>query len=140
MLTKSKLYLFIKNFKNILYGSLLYQWNCISFTKNMSNSIPDFSTVIKISISLIPKHPRNICPSSKHNTNQNRITFQPDISKPHLLSFFHSMYNSINLNFKGRRERSNKFSHTPRKIPSQVARPGYPLAAPSPISVNFNSV
>ena len=40
-----------------------------------SNPKPDFPTVIKTSISLIPKHQRNICPNSKRNTNQSRITF-----------------------------------------------------------------
>jgi len=48
----------------------------------MSNHKPDFSTVIKTSI----KHPKNICPSSKRNTNQDRVTFQPNISKIQFLS------------------------------------------------------
>jgi len=59
----------------------------------MSNLKPNFPTVIKTIIQSITKHPRNICPNSKHNTNQSRITFQPDISKSHLLNFLHSMYN-----------------------------------------------
>jgi len=47
------------------------------------------------------------------------------------------MYNPIklsnqsSLNFKKRRKNSNKFPILPRKIPPQVAKPGYPLAAPS---------
>ena len=85
----------------------------------MSNFKPNFLTVIKTSISSIMKHPMNICPNSKRSTNQRRITFQLDISKPHLLSFLHSMYNPIkfsnqsSLNFKKHRKSSNKFSHTP---------------------------
>jgi len=63
--------------------------------KNMGNPKPDFPTVIKTSIPSITQHSRNIGSSSKHNTNQNKITFQPDISKLHLLSFFHNMYNPI---------------------------------------------
>jgi len=35
------------------------------------------------------------------------------------------------MNFKKCRERTNKLPILPRKIPPQVARPGYPLAAPS---------
>jgi len=35
----------------------------------MSNPKPDFSTVIKTSISSITKHTRNISPNSKRNTN-----------------------------------------------------------------------
>jgi len=42
----------------------------IPFTKNMSNLKPDFPIVIKTSISSVTKHPHNICPSSKRNTNQ----------------------------------------------------------------------
>jgi len=47
------------------------------------------------------------------------------------------MYNSIklsnlsSLNFKKHRESINKLPILPRKIPPQVAKPGYPLAAPS---------
>ena len=110
----------------------------------MSNPKSDFSTVIKTSISLITKQPRNISPSSKRNTNQSRITFQPDISKPHLLSFLHSMYNPIklsnqsNLNFKKRRESSNKIPHTPTKNTSTSSKTK--ISPSSPISVNFNPV
>jgi len=63
----------------------------------MNNYKSDFFTVIKINISSITKHTRNISPRSKRSTNQSRMTFQPDISKPHLLSFLHSIYNSIKL-------------------------------------------
>ena len=85
----------------------------------MSNPKLDFFIVIKTSIPSITKHSLNISPSSKHNSNQGRITFKPDISKPHLLSFLHSMYNSIklnnhsSLNFKKHTENTNKLSHTP---------------------------
>jgi len=80
----------------------------------MRNLKPDFLTVIKTSIPSITKHPRNISPSIKRNTNQGRITFKPDISKPHVLSFLHSMYNSIklsnytSLNVKKHKESTNK--------------------------------
>ena len=47
----------------------------------MNNPKPDFFTIIKTNISSITKHPMNICPSSKRNTNQGRITFQSNISK-----------------------------------------------------------
>jgi len=103
----------------------------------MSNSKPDFSTVIKTSISSITKHTRNISPNSKRSTNQSRITFQPDISKSHLLSFLHSMYNPIkldnqsSLNFKKRRESSNKFPHTHTKNTSTSSKTKISLAAPS---------
>ena len=94
----------------------------------MSNPKPNFPTVIKTSISSITKHLRNICPSNKRNTNQSRITFQLDISKPHLLSFLHSMYNPIklsnqsNMNSKKRRKSSNKFSHNPTKNTSTSSK------------------
>jgi len=85
----------------------------ISFTKNMSNPKPGFPTLIKTNISSITKHLINIGSSNKHNTNQNRITFHPDISKTHLLNFLHSMYhklsNQSSLNFKKCRENFNKF-------------------------------
>jgi len=78
----------------------------------MSNSKPDFFTVIKTIISSITKHPMNICPSSKCNTNQGKVTFE-------LLSFLQSIYNFIKfsnqsiLNVNKRRESSNKLPHTP---------------------------
>ena len=56
---------------------------------------------------------------------------------PIFLNFLQSLYNSIklnnqnSLNIKKCRETSNKLLHTPRKIPPQVARPDYPLVAPS---------
>ena len=109
----------------------------IPFTKNMSNPNPDFPTVIKISIPSITKHPRNISLSSKHNTNQGKISFKPNISKLHLLSFFHNMYNSIKLgnhsrlNFKKRKENTNKLPHTPIKNISTSSKTKIPLAAPS---------
>ena len=87
----------------------------------MSNPKPDFPIVIKTSIQSITKHPRNISPNSKRSTNQGKITFKPNISKPHFLSFLHSMYNSIKLsnhismNFKKRKESTNKLPHTPTK-------------------------
>jgi len=87
----------------------------------MSNPKPDFPAVIKNNIPSITNHPKNIGHSSKRDTNQSRITFQQNISKPHLLSFLHSMYNPIklsnqsSLNLKKRRENSNKFPHTPMK-------------------------
>ena len=98
-----RLYLFIKNSNNRLDENLLYQWNDflwikyqinqlistrISFTKNISNPKPDFLIVINTNISSIPKHQRNICPINKRNTNQSRITFQPEISKFYFLSVF----------------------------------------------------
>jgi len=92
----------------------------------MSNPKPDFPTVIKTSISSITKHPRNISPSSKCDTNQGRITFKSDISKPHLLSFLHS-----NLNFKKRRESTNKLLHTPTENTSTSNKTRIPLKAPS---------
>ena len=79
----------------------------------MSNPKLDFITLIKTSISSITNYPRNISSNSKRSTNQNRITFEPDISKLHLLSFIPNMYNSIklnnynSLNFKKRRENTN---------------------------------
>ena len=94
----------------------------------MNNPELDFLTVIKTSIPSITKHPRNISPSSKRNTNQSRITFKPNINKPHLLSFLHSMYNSIklinhcSLNFKKRRENTNKLPHTPTKNTSTSSK------------------
>ena len=102
----------------------------------MSNRKPNFPTIIKTSISSITKHPRNICPSSKRITNQSRITFQPDISKPHLLSFLHSMYNPIKpnnqsrLNFKKCKKSSNKFSHNPTKNTSTSSKTKISLTAP----------
>ena len=99
----------------------------------MSNPKPDFPTIIKINISSNMKHPRNISPSSKDNTNQGRITFKSDISKPHLLNFLHSMYNSIklnnhiSLNFKKRRESINKLFHTPTKNISISSKTKIPL-------------
>ena len=42
---------------------------CIPLTKNMSNPKPDCPTVIKTSIPSTTKHPRNISPNSKRNTN-----------------------------------------------------------------------
>ena len=100
----------------------------IPFMKTMSNPKPDFLTVTKTSISSITKHPRNIDPNSKRSTNQSRITFQSDISKPHLFSFLHSMYNLIkfnkhsSLNFKKRKESSSKFPHTPTKNTSTSSK------------------
>jgi len=70
----------------------------IPYMKNMSSPKPDFYTVIKTSIPSITKHPNNICPNSKHNTNQCRVTFQPDISKSQLLSFLKNIYNFIKFN------------------------------------------
>ena len=102
----------------------------------MSNPKPDFPTIIKTNIPLMTKDPRNISPNSKRNTNLGKITFKHDISKPRLLSFLHSMYKSIklgnysSLNFKKRKESTNKLPHTPTKIPPQVARSGYSLAVP----------
>ena len=99
--------------------------------KNMSNPKPNFPTVIKTSLPSITKHPKNICLSSKRTTNQSRITFQPDISKPNLLTFLHSMYNPIklnnqsSLNFKKRKKAPINSPILPQKIPPQVARPGY---------------
>jgi len=58
----------------------------------MSNPKPDFSIVIKTSISSITKHLKNICPNSKRNTNQGRVTFPSDFSKSQLLSFLQSIY------------------------------------------------
>ena len=110
---------------------------CIFFTKNMSNPKPVFPTIIKISIPSTTKHPQNISPSSKLSTNQDRITFKSNISKPHLLSFLHSMYNSIklsnhsSLNFKKCRESTNKLLHTPTKNTSISSKTRYPLASPS---------
>jgi len=101
----------------------------------MSNPKPDCPTEIKTSISSITKHPQNISPSNKRNTNQGRITFKPDISKFHLLSFLHSMYNSIklnnqsSLNLKKRSKSTNKFSHTPTKNTSTSSKTRIPLAA-----------
>ena len=103
----------------------------------MSNSKPDFPTVIKTSISSITKHPQNISFSSKRNTNQGRITFKPNSSKLHLLSFLQSMYNSIKLinrnsmNFKKRRESTNKFSHTLTENTSTSSKNRIPLVASS---------
>ena len=102
----------------------------------MNNPKLDFPTVIKTSIPSITKHPRNISPSSKHNTNQGRITFKPDISKPYLLSFLHSMYNSIKLNNYSSLKRNAKKTSInsfilPRKIFAQVVRSWYLLAVPS---------
>ena len=100
----------------------------------MSNPKPDFPTVIKTSILSIMKHSRNISPSSKRNTNQSRITFKSDISKPHLLSFLHNMYNFIklnnhsSLNFKKRKENTNKLFHTPTKNISTSSKTRIPLA------------
>ena len=102
----------------------------------MSNPKPDFLIVIKTSISSITKHPHNINPSSKRNTNQGRITFKSDISKPHLLSFLHSIYNSIklsnhsSLNFKRRRENTYKLSHIPTENTSSSSKIKIPLTAP----------
>ena len=88
------------------------------------------------------KYPWNISSSSKYNTNQCRITFKPNISKSHLLSFLHSMYNSIklnnhsNLNFKKHNESTNKLPHTPTKNTSTSNKTR--ISPSSPISVNFN--
>jgi len=60
-----------KFFINKLYCQLIN--TRIPFTKNMSNPKPDFPTVIKTSISW--KHPKNIGPNRKRNTNQSKITF-----------------------------------------------------------------
>ena len=103
----------------------------------MSNYKPVFRTVIKTSISSITKHPWNISPTSKCNTNQGRITSKSCISKSHLLSFLHSMYNSIklnnqsSLNFKKRWKSTNKFSHTPTKNTYTSSKIRIPLAIPS---------
>jgi len=108
----------------------------------MSNPKPYFPTVIKTSISSITKQPWNISPSSKRGKNQGRITFKLYISKPHLLSFLHSMYNSIklsnhrSLNFKKRRENTDKLSHTPTKNTSTSSKTR--IFSSSPINVNFN--
>ena len=108
----------------------------------MSNPKPDFTTVIKTSISSITRHPRNTSPSSKRNTNQGRITFKPYISKPHILSFIHSMYNSIklsnhsNLKFMKHREKTNKLSHTPMGNTSTSSKTR--ISPSSPTNVNFN--
>ena len=51
----------------------------------MSNSKPNFPTVIKTSISSIPKHPRNIC-----DENQLKVAFyneEQDHSPSHLKFF-----------------------------------------------------
>ena len=102
--------------------------------KNMSNPKPNFPTIIKTSISSITKHPRN---NSKRSTNQGIITFKPNISKPHLLSFLHNMYNSIklsnhsSLNFKKRRENTNKLSHTPTENTSTSSKTMIPPSNPS---------
>ena len=88
------------------------------------------------------KHPRNINPSSKCSTNQGKITFKPYISKPYLLSFLHSMYNFIklnnhsSLNFKKRRENTNKLPHTPTKNTSTSSKTR--ISPSNPVSVNFN--
>jgi len=103
----------------------------------MSNLKPDFPTVIKTSIQSITKHPQNISSSSKRNTNQGRITFKLDINKPLLLSFLHSIYNSIklsnhnSLNFKKHRESTNKFLLTPTENTSTSSKTMIPLATPS---------
>ena len=110
----------------------------------MSNPKPNFFIVIKTSIPSITK-PMNIGPSSKRSTNQSRITFQPDISKPHRLSFLHSMYNPIklsnqsSLNFKERRENSNKFPHSPTENISTNSKTRIPLIAPSVLIGEENS-
>jgi len=80
----------------------------------------DFLTVIKTVFHQL----RNI-----HGTlvlAANATQTKTDIGKPYLLSFLHNMYNSIKLNnhiglnFKKRRENTNKLSHTSTKIHSQV--------------------
>ena len=102
----------------------------------MNNHKTDFSTVIKTSIPSVTKHPRNISSSSKRNTNQGRITFKPSISKPHLLSSLHSMYNFIKLNnhnipnFKKCKENTNKLFHTSTKNTSTSTNTRIPLTAP----------
>ena len=88
----------------------------------MRNPKPDFPTVIKTSIPSITKHSWNI--NSKRNTNQDKITFKPDISKPHLLSFLHSMYNSIKLS-------NHSSPHTPTEDTSTSSKSKIPLSAPS---------
>ena len=99
----------------------------------MSNLKPDFLTVIKTSIPSITKHQQNISPKRKRNTNQCRITFKSDISKPHLLSFLHSMYNSIKLNnhsclnFKTRKKITNKLPYTPTENTFTSSKTRIPL-------------
>jgi len=108
----------------------------------MSNLKPDFPIVVKISISSITKHPQNISLSNKCSTNQGKITFKSYISKPHLLSFLHNIYNFIklsnysSLNFEKRRERTNKILHTLMRNTSTSSKTK--ISPNSPNSVNFN--
>ena len=94
----------------------------------MSNPKLYFPTVIKASVPPITKHPHNLSPSSKCTTNQCRITFKTYISKTHLLSFLHNIYNSIklsnqsNLNINKRRKTTNKLLHTPTKNTSTSSK------------------
>jgi len=108
----------------------------------MSNPKPYFPTVIKTSMLSITKQPWNNSPSNKRGKNQGRITFKLYISKSRLLSFLHNMYNSIklsnhkSLNFKKRRENTDKLSHTPTKNTSTSSKTI--IFSSSPINVNFN--
>ena len=102
----------------------------------MNNPKPNFPIVIKTSISSIMNHRRNISPNRKRNTNQCRITFKPDISKLHLLSFLHSMYNFIKLNnhnglnFKKHKKSTNKLPHIPTKNTTTSSKTRIPLSTP----------